>query len=76
MPFADLNGTESSDCLLRLRRTHRGNGSDSWRTTSQQADATAFIPFIMNSMKDGHPYLTSKCIRSCIEADRAFITST
>ncbi|WP_168005082.1 hypothetical protein [Alkalicoccus luteus] len=43
MPFADLNGTESSDCLLRLRRTHRENGSDSWRTTSQQTDATAFL---------------------------------
>ncbi len=36
MPFADLNGTKSSDCLLRLRRTQWENGSACLRTTSRQ----------------------------------------
>ncbi len=78
MPFTDLNGTKSSDCLLRLRRTHRENGSDSWRIMSRQVNATAFLPFIRNCRKYGHPCSTSKRligkVLSCMEADRAVRT--
>ncbi|WP_168005222.1 hypothetical protein [Alkalicoccus luteus] len=80
MPFADWNGTASSDCA-----DSTGTPDTSGKrlcllennVTTDRHDC--FFTFIMNSMKDWHPYLTSKrLILGAIhmEPDRAFITST
>ncbi|WP_168007728.1 hypothetical protein [Alkalicoccus luteus] len=61
MPFADLNGTESSDCAASTGVSAGHIGKTAWLFGEQRHDRRdCFFTFIMNSMKDWHPYLTSK----------------
>ncbi|WP_168005453.1 hypothetical protein [Alkalicoccus luteus] len=63
MPFADLNGSESSCCADSTGVSAGHIGKTALLLRKHRHDRQTrrlFFTFIMNSKKYGHPYLTSK----------------
>ncbi|WP_168004821.1 hypothetical protein [Alkalicoccus luteus] len=63
MPFADLNGTGSSDCADPTGVPAGHIGETALIHGEQRHDRQVrplFLPFILNCRKNWHPYSTSK----------------